>query len=454
MTFEDLLWIAEALGGDAFCLPPPQAPAGEAQGGPGPELARRANISEATAAEWLRSATEQGRVSASNGPHRFLLVTQPETLWVLRTPSNTTETLAELSHELKNAFGSILGWVSAARQADGPDNPRRVQRALGSIESTTRAAEGTVRHFLRSAQGQEPELDTVSLGTLLQNIVRLLEPSFQAKGLRLRFRQRVDARLAASEPVLFSMFWNILENAVAASPNNAELTVEIERQGDTTLQVAVRDQGPGISPEEQQKIFERYYTTKRHGTGLGLSLVKSAVDSLGGTLAIESELGRGTTVSVLLNASLTETVPPKKSSGTILRTASVEAGGGAFAGLRVLIVENDASMRDLLTTSLELTGAHVCALRHYIENEHTDESFDLALVDYRLDDQAGDAVADQLRKRAQVPKIAFLSGSEAPADLALGSSIWIRKPFTIDALLTRLREFCADLGNEAPGQQR
>jgi len=107
--------------------------------------------------------------------------------------------------------------------------------------------------------------------------------------------------LRAREADLETAFLNLLDNAVRFSPEGKAVT--ITARGDAPfVEVLVRDEGPGISPKNLPKVFDRFFTTDsdRNGTGLGLSIVKAVIEAHGGKVRVESEVGKGTTFAVKL----------------------------------------------------------------------------------------------------------------------------------------------------------
>jgi signal transduction histidine kinase len=110
--------------------------------------------------------------------------------------------------------------------------------------------------------------------------------------------------IASDEKLLRNIFSNLLSNAIKFSPGKKEVHLLLRR--DTTfVEVVIRDHGIGISPEDLQRVFEPYTrgtnATSIKGTGLGLSIVKKAAETLGGTLAVKSEIGSGTEITLRLN---------------------------------------------------------------------------------------------------------------------------------------------------------
>jgi signal transduction histidine kinase len=102
---------------------------------------------------------------------------------------------------------------------------------------------------------------------------------------------------------LSETFINVLQNArEALGEHEGNIYVNAQGHRDHSIEVSIRDDGPGIPAEKQEKIFEAYYTTKEKGTGLGLATVKHNVELYGGTVRVESELGKGARFTLLFPA--------------------------------------------------------------------------------------------------------------------------------------------------------
>jgi signal transduction histidine kinase len=107
-------------------------------------------------------------------------------------------------------------------------------------------------------------------------------------------------RIRGDAAALEQLFGNVLTNAAQASPNGGRVELSIESNGGPLLRLSIRDQGPGMSDDVRVRAGEPLFSTKPEGTGLGLAIARRIAAAHGGSLSIESELGRGTTVSIVL----------------------------------------------------------------------------------------------------------------------------------------------------------
>jgi signal transduction histidine kinase len=178
--------------------------------------------------------------------------------------------------------------------------PPDVQQSLEVIGSEIRRLDRVVQGFLRFMRPHELEFKPIEVATLLQSAVVLVEAEWQSQGIR--FSIEVSPGLPpveGDEELLRQALLNLIQNACQAMPKAGVVTVGARAEGQTLL-VEVADEGVGIAPEEVERIFTLYYTTKPEGTGIGLSLVYRIVQMHDGSIDVQSQIGRGTTMTVRL----------------------------------------------------------------------------------------------------------------------------------------------------------
>jgi signal transduction histidine kinase len=245
---------------------------------------------------------------------------QPETDWALLVIDDLTEQerreLAErefvsnAAHELRTPLTTIIGAVEVL-QAGAKEDPVQRDRFLGHIERESGRLARLARAMLtlaRAHSGQEPpRVEAVELAPLLREV---------AAGLRPHTGVAVDVEVAeglavdANRDLLEQALRNLGENA---AKHTARGSVVLRAYGDgSTVTVEVEDSGPGISPEVQRHVFDRFYRGERdeHGFGLGLAIVRESVRTLGGRIELDSSPGEGTVFRILLTpARVREEVP-------------------------------------------------------------------------------------------------------------------------------------------------
>jgi len=207
---------------------------------------------------------------------------------------------AGVAHEVKNPLNAMMIHVELLKErleAAGPD----VRQSLEVIGSEIRRLDRVVQGFLKFMRPQELTLKPVDLNSMLQSVSALLEAEGQSLGVR--FILDLDAGLpsvSADEELLRQAFINIVQNAIQAMPGGGAVRIRTRPEGLEWVRVTVTDQGVGIAPEDIDKIFKLYYTSKPGGSGIGLSVVYRIVQLHDGVVEAKSQPGRGTAVIVRL----------------------------------------------------------------------------------------------------------------------------------------------------------
>ena len=217
--------------------------------------------------------------------------------------------VANVSHELRTPLSIFRGYLETLLD-DPHQPPGEILRILEIMERHSDRLNALVEDVLSLARlespGMELKLSDIDLPEFLHGIMRDWEKRFAAKKLKshLNFPGTLP-RIRADETRLQELIYNLLDNAVKYSNAGGTVFLRVESEGDS-LRISVADQGAGISPDDLPRIFERFYradksrSSEQSGTGLGLSIVKHIAQLHGGSVEAKSELGKGTTISVLL----------------------------------------------------------------------------------------------------------------------------------------------------------
>jgi signal transduction histidine kinase len=208
-----------------------------------------------------------------------------------------------LAHEVKNPLNAMMIHLELLKERlDAPAD--EVQQSLEVIGSEIRRLDRVVHGFLRFIRPEELSLRLFDLNTLLKDVAALMETEWQKEGIRFAFQWDPTLPLiAADEELLRQAFLNILLNACQAMPTGGLVRISTAMERWDSVRVSIADTGVGIPPDDLGKIYQLYYTTKPHGSGIGLSLVYRVVQMHNGSIDASSELGRGTTMVVRLPVS-------------------------------------------------------------------------------------------------------------------------------------------------------
>jgi two-component system NtrC family sensor kinase len=221
------------------------------------------------------------------------------------------ELAASLAHEIKNPLAGIGGAIQVMGEELPDDHPRKaiMREVLAQVHRLDR----TVRDLLALARPGRPEVAPCDIHQILDRTLILLAENPEAKEVRVvRAYQPGIPLLDADSKQLGQVFLNLVLNAVQAMPEGGQITIRTalrdanggdgEGQAGTgrIVEVAVSDTGPGIPPETLEDIFTPFVSTKRRGTGLGLSVSRRIVEEHGGWITAESPAGEGATFRVCL----------------------------------------------------------------------------------------------------------------------------------------------------------
>ncbi|MEW5924459.1 MAG: ATP-binding protein [Candidatus Zixiibacteriota bacterium] len=206
---------------------------------------------------------------------------------------------AGVAHEIKNPLASIKGAVEILVDESTPSANRTEFKDIAVKE--IKRVDRTIGEFLDFARPKEIKFEKIDVSTLLNTAARQLETQFGEKGIRLNVLSDDGLYINGDYEKMHQILLNLLLNAADASDRASAIELIAKDNSDGNITLSVRDNGCGIRPEQLDRIFEPFYTTKAAGTGLGLAIVKSIVERHGGTINIESLPGKGTTVNILLH---------------------------------------------------------------------------------------------------------------------------------------------------------
>jgi signal transduction histidine kinase len=213
--------------------------------------------------------------------------------------STLGEMAAVLAHEIRNPLGSIRGTAEILRDDYRPGNPKHEFLEI-QIKETERLNR-VVEDFLRLARPQPVDMKPCSVQEELEMIQALVSGDARERSISLLFESPSSPVIIGGDgEKLRQAFLNIVMNALQATQPGGSIVVSTAVCPPDHCEVRFRDSGAGIDSETQKKVFEPFFTTKSDGTGLGLAITRKIVENHGGSITIESEAGRGTTVIVRL----------------------------------------------------------------------------------------------------------------------------------------------------------
>jgi PAS domain S-box-containing protein len=202
------------------------------------------------------------------------------------------------SHELNTPLATVLTCVEGILRETDSD---WVRDSASIAREQVLRCRGITQHFLRLSRGQRGQGDVVDVGPLIVSVARLIEPTARAHSVTVHVNPAPECmNVRADEAELQHATINLLLNAVQASKPGGRVT--IESVSDAQVRIRVVDQGCGIRPENQKRIFEPFFSGRQGGTGLGLFLSLNFVRRWGGDIHVDSQLGQGSTFEIVLPA--------------------------------------------------------------------------------------------------------------------------------------------------------
>jgi signal transduction histidine kinase len=331
---------------------------------------------------------------------------------------------AGVAHDFNNALMIIRGYSEMfTRQPHHYQDPGEVRAAFQTITSAAGNAADTVcrlREFYRPYRKGEEDRRPVDLNALVRESAQLTRPKWeiqpQARGLSIQVQTRLGEipRISASASEIREVIMNLIFNAVDAMPQGGQILVSTGVDEEYAC-LTVEDNGTGMTEETRRHCLEPFYSTKGdQGTGLGLAIVYGIVSRHSGLIRINTQLNRGTQVSVLLpiTACVEETV----------REAPYAAPAHP---LNVLVVDDQPEIRQVLSSYLEhdahtvVTAENGCdALEKFRAGK-----FDLVITDRAMPKMNGDQLATAIKgispREPVILLTAFADTDRQPVDIDL-----------------------------------
>jgi PAS domain S-box-containing protein len=266
--------------------------------------------------------------------------------------------LSTMSHELRTPLNAVVGFSDLLTEEQyGPLNDRQ-KRYVSHIKTGGKHLLRLINDILDLSKIEAGRLqlaiESVPVQTAFADVIDTIRPLADKKSQTLVQHILLDLSVRADSVRFKQVLMNLLGNAIKFTPDGGKIELSAQQLGDV-VRVEVRDSGPGIPPEEQQRIFEAFYRLGQtgnatEGTGLGLAITRRLVELHGGHLGIESQLGSGSCFYFTLPI-----VPTLETA----ESPKIKFMPDAGEPLRVLVVEDDSTAAQLLQSQLASAGYHV-----------------------------------------------------------------------------------------------
>lgn len=216
------------------------------------------------------------------------------------------EFVSNVSHEIQSPLTSISGYARALKQVHATEDQRSryLDIIIAEADRMSNMSDSLLKLSLLESQTQQLELADFSLDEQIRRVIVALQPQWSVRGITFDLHLK-PVRITADSDLLSQVWTNLIGNSIKFSPDGSVIGVKLKLDAQQAA-VSITDNGIGISPEDQERIFERFYKADRSrsrkysGSGMGLAIVKQIVALHHGDIRLDSGLGRGTSVTILL----------------------------------------------------------------------------------------------------------------------------------------------------------
>jgi PAS domain S-box-containing protein len=358
-----------------------------------------------------------------------------------------------ISHDFNNIMMVMKTYADILEESVGAVNPKH-RRDVEQISKAIDRASALTRQLLVFSRRQAVEVSAMNLNKAIGSFEGMIS-RLVGEDVDVRTKLQPDLWMVnADGGQIQQIIMNLVVNSRDAMPHGGVVTIETSNvevgpeytrthmiEAGSYAMIAVTDSGVGMTREVQSKVFEPFFTTKDpgSGTGLGLSIVYGIVKQSKGHVWIYSEPGKGTTVKIYLPRAAAP------DEGLQAPAPQQDVKGGTE---RILLVEDEETVRDALSLTLRTRGYTVIEARNGAEAlriwESDDQSVDLVVTDMVMPEVGGRDLAKRVLELKPETPVLFMSGytedSVAASGMPLRASAFLEKPFTASALLLKARE--------------
>jgi len=370
--------------------------------------------------------------------------------------------LANMSHEIRTPMNAITGMTAIGKSAADAE---RKDYCFSKIEDASRHLLGVINDILDMSkiEANKFELSPVEFNfeKMIQSAVNVVNFRLDEKhqNFTLQIDKKIPKNLIADDQRLIQVITNLLGNAAKFTPEDGSISLDARFLGEKndlyTIEIAISDTGIGISPEQQKRLFNSFQqaeisTARRFGgTGLGLAISKNIVEMMGGTIGVQSELGKGSVFTFTVQAKKIVHVHDAADNPPGVKKDIA----GLFAERRVLLAEDMEINREIVLALLEPALLEIdCAengaeaVRKFSE---APQKYDLIFMDVQMPEMDGYEATRRIRalnlpKAKSIPIVAMTANvfrEDIEKCIEAGMNGHVGKPLNFDEVLEKLKSY-------------
>jgi len=380
--------------------------------------------------------------------------------------------LANMSHEIRTPMNAIIGMVAIGKNAQDSE---RKNYSFNKIEEASKHLLGVINEILDMSKIEANKLElspeVFNFERMLHRVISII--NFRADEKKQKFTVQIDSKipknLIGDDQRIAQIITNLLGNAVKFTPEGGSIALNAallsEENGVCVLELKVTDNGIGMTPEQQARLFSPFnqadnnISRKYGGTGLGLAISKSIVEMMGGTIGVESKQGMGSVFTFTIkvkraeNDGVTDTISDTLSKNQIAPENNLQMYSGIFKGKSILVAEDVDINREVIQMLLEDT---LMKIDYAVNGEEavmvfsaSPDKYDLILMDIQMPGVDGYDATRTIRKLVfptarTIPIIAMTANvfkEDIENCLQAGMNDHIGKPIEPELLFEKLRHY-------------
>ena len=351
---------------------------------------------------------------------------------------------AGVAHEFNNVLSGIVGYTSLAMSRDNVD---KIREDLDVVDKASNRAIEVVRKLLAFSRQKDEKYTLSNIDEVIDDSLSLVNNTLNKEGVKIIKHFGKTPPVKVNQNEIQQVVLNMIINAKHAIDENKQLTSEDKVIGVTTeavdgfVKMDISDTGVGIPRENIPKIFEPFFTTKDRnskepGTGLGLPITYAIIERHGGSIDVDSEMGKGTTFTIWIPFDQPFTNGNVPHVIDVDQKVQIESARKA----NILVVDDELYIGDLIRDSLKDQGHNVTVLHSGEEaiEKFKEHHYDIAFIDYMLPGCTGLDVIKSIRGYNPHTALVLITGSVnstvAEAAVSEGATSFLQKPFTFDQI--------------------